>query len=557
MTEHRALTAVALGLTVFSLFPIWLVRFLPLQDYPYHLMRVHAAMNYRNPAFAYEAEYLRSFFPTPYILADYLMCLFASFMSLATAGKAVVSLYVIALPWSVFYMFSAVDSEQWAMGFFSYLFIYNWFFNIGFLNFFLSIPLFFFSLAYWWRYKGQLNARRLLVFAALILLVYLCHIYTFVLLLGCLAALWLFSDRTVAVAVRTAVGLLPSIVLLVWIWAGRLRGSSTVHEPPVFLYESLRKKVSLFIGSGLPYFVSFSPDRDRKILYVAGLIVLGLIFCNILSFLRSPFLRLVVALGFVYLASPEHAGGVGFISQRLLIFIVLLALFAIRLPSKTVFRRSAVSAIVVLAVIRLFFTWVDYRSLNWRLNDLYQAIEQIPPGHPVAFWTDRSIMYVGQHTPFALFGAYYYIERGGKPVVWLGEFVGPLRVIRLRDPAKDVASVHVAEGVLEAGDLGVGSYVVVVGRGRDPSVQETAEKSGYLAVRGVDGTVVYRKVRTVPKVEPSSAPLAAKYFREGIQKDFDYLVVYGNPVGAESTIGSSFDEVFSQGLAHVFRKAGP
>src|SRR5918992_2775158 len=91
-------------LTGLNLLPIWLVRFPPLQDYPYHLLRTHIIANYSNPAYDYHEKYILNFFPSPYSLVDYLAVILSWIFPLQFSWKLILSLYVILLPWSMFYL---------------------------------------------------------------------------------------------------------------------------------------------------------------------------------------------------------------------------------------------------------------------------------------------------------------------------------------------------------------------------------------------------------------------------------------------------------------------
>lgn len=132
-------------LAIVFLVPIWSVKFPPLQDYPGHLWRAHILLNYHASGFNYDKIFEVSLFPMPYIATDYCLMVLGLLFPLELAGKIILSVYIILLPASVFYLIYAVDKSKIILGFFGFLFIYNWYFNKGHTHFVFSIPLFLFT----------------------------------------------------------------------------------------------------------------------------------------------------------------------------------------------------------------------------------------------------------------------------------------------------------------------------------------------------------------------------------------------------------------------------
>ncbi len=53
-------------LTIISLWPIWSVRFPPMQDYPQHLSQVQILSEYSNPDYDYKDNFSADLKPVPY-----------------------------------------------------------------------------------------------------------------------------------------------------------------------------------------------------------------------------------------------------------------------------------------------------------------------------------------------------------------------------------------------------------------------------------------------------------------------------------------------------------
>ncbi|HLE83764.1 MAG TPA: hypothetical protein VJG13_05445, partial [Thermoanaerobaculia bacterium] len=131
----RAQTWLAATLTVGVLVPLWLVEYPPLQDYPYHLVRAHVLAQYDDPAFDYREVFTRSWYPAPYVLADWLVAGLGRLAGIALAGKVVLSLYLFLFPWSLIYLARGVGEERGVLGFLGFLLVFNWHFHMGFVSY--------------------------------------------------------------------------------------------------------------------------------------------------------------------------------------------------------------------------------------------------------------------------------------------------------------------------------------------------------------------------------------------------------------------------------------
>ena len=110
LDARNAQIMLAVLLTLLALAPIWLVDFPPLQDYPYHLLRVYLIVHSDEPPISKELSV--SFFPRPYMLTDCILVLWSSIVSIQLAGKFLISMYVILLPASVFFLLRSVDHTK-------------------------------------------------------------------------------------------------------------------------------------------------------------------------------------------------------------------------------------------------------------------------------------------------------------------------------------------------------------------------------------------------------------------------------------------------------------
>jgi hypothetical protein len=605
--ESRIWAVLAIALTALSLLPIWLVKFPPLQDYPYHLLRAHIIANYSNPSFNYNETFTLSFFPVPYILVDYLLLMFNWLFSIQIAGKILLSMYVVLLPWSTFYLIRSVDKSKTVLGFFSFLLIYNWYFSMGFINFVFSIPFFLFAVGYWWRVKDRPTWKSQLLLSGLILCVYLSHLYAYVFLFCAFATLAVLSFRSVRRVLETCIPFLPLILIggsLAYHWLQYAQGSN----PKILLYPSLRKKIFLAIGKKMPYFISFSPTWEtsvlfiaagialallmlnirtlkrnvsfalwlmltllyflyyfisfspaweRKILYIALAATLTLLIYNILTLKQNTFFALLLVLTLLYMLLPTLiTPGYNFLAARILIFVVFIGLLVLEVP-KTVFSRGVVLLIlVVLSTLHLVGTLRVYQSVNQELHDYYAAIEQIPEGEPVLFRVDKQIRRVGRINPFVFFGAYYHIEKGDGTVPPIGGFIGTLRAVKYKHklPVDHASQIKNLSRLLASSGgerVDPGGYLVVLSEGDE--VVDLADRYGYKPVLTAGSIIFYQRESKVSEKFPEQ-----EYFTVGWpDQDYDYLLLYQDVLRIDPIIVQDFEHIFSQGRAHVFRRQVP
>src|SRR6202142_3384460 len=89
------------------------------------------------------------------VLFDWLMLHAANLFGFAAAEKIVVSLCVLIFFWGVFALLAAVSARMpWSLAPCIAILAYGYSFNMGFLNYYLSIGLASFSLDLLWRGKG-------------------------------------------------------------------------------------------------------------------------------------------------------------------------------------------------------------------------------------------------------------------------------------------------------------------------------------------------------------------------------------------------------------------
>ncbi|CAK0742362.1 conserved membrane hypothetical protein [Gammaproteobacteria bacterium] len=210
-------------LTVTCLIPIWWLRFLPMQDYPQHLFITKILTSFYDPHLDWSSHYDINLHSGAYALSYGLMVLLTTISDVETAGKIVISLYVVLMtgvvlrirryyppepmPWPLLLVFPLLFHQCYFLGFQSYL---------------LSLPLLFFSLMQLIDFAHQrVTLHSLLALMVSVVLLILAHPYTVLvfLVLGSVMVLTTWQHRSVLTRALVPM-LLVGILFIGWLVTG-------------------------------------------------------------------------------------------------------------------------------------------------------------------------------------------------------------------------------------------------------------------------------------------------------------------------------------------------
>jgi len=563
--EARIYLALCWILCVLSLSVVWLNKYPAQTDFPYHLVRFHMALNHGNPALGFARTTTLSYFPTPYVSADYLALLFGHFFSILIAGKLILSTYVALMVWAIAYLTTSLDDVPNPFGLAGFLFVFNWFFNMGFVNFAFGIPFFFLFLTYWWINKDDLTPVKLAVLGTLATCVYLSHICSYGLLLLVFLVLTAYCGRKHPRVFLGVVALLPSLVLLSLALA-RDVPSTHVGVLTAFITSSVSDKLSIAFGRALPYWASYDPWWERRIVGSAGFLILTLLLLQALTSQsdrrRNAMMLAVGVLILAYLMLPNHlvSPDTVFVASRALIFLPFTVLLALRPPRRAAFRFAIASIAFALAAAHVGLMFVAYRAINREYEDLQAAVARVPDHVRLAFWSDKRLAKIGNIEPIAHFDGYYYVERAGSqiPVRALPDFLAPLRTVQLRDqPMEDTLVEDVLRrGCRMAGQAGI---LILYAGGGIPLGVSRPEEQGCSHTASCWRFSVYRAlgpgVRQQRRQEWSaSLDDQTEYWKKGFRQAHDYLLLYADREAAETLRERGYELVFSKSRAHLLKR---
>ena len=185
---------IIVALLVIHLLPLWVFKYFPNQDGPSHIYNAYVLKDYHKHENYRLREYFKlnlTLFPnwTAHALMTLLMYVFPPLV----CEKILLSLCVALLPLSLFYFLDAVNKGKTLFGLLGFIYAYNYLLHMGFYSFALSMPMFFFTLGYWWKHRYKMSLSNIGVLYILLLATYFCHYQSYLQLVLSLSFFAFFS----------------------------------------------------------------------------------------------------------------------------------------------------------------------------------------------------------------------------------------------------------------------------------------------------------------------------------------------------------------------------
>ena len=223
--------------------PFWAGRFLPFLDLPQHLGLAAVLTHYHDPATAFARTYTLDPHITPYwgyYGAMWILGLGGRGLPIELANRFLFTGYAIGIPLASAYLLASFGRDRrWAVLTIPLVFNTNLFF--GFATFLLSIPLFLLALGSSERLLAdeRIRTRHALPLALLSILVFLCHVQTYLLLGLCVLLLFLVHARGLGWLVARGATYLPSLALFAdWSWRSFVRPDRASMVPHTVHHET-------------------------------------------------------------------------------------------------------------------------------------------------------------------------------------------------------------------------------------------------------------------------------------------------------------------------------
>jgi len=323
-----------LVLILIYLIPIWVFKFIPTQDGPSHLYNSQILAWYLNPTSTFRQFYdLRlALFPNwlTYIILAPLMLVVPALI----AEKILLSLYIILIPLSVWYLLDAIRPGKTLLTLASFGLIYNYLLLMGFYNFVFSLPFVLVAIGYWWKHRANLGVREIVYLNLMCVIIWFGHIVGYAVALFAIGFLALLQIRGGLKAFfKTLACILPSTVLFINYYLGS-DISNTVKVDlgriPGLLLDLASMKILVSYDQTQAY-ISY------LVAVLFGLLVISTVWMKLCGEgkwyqrfnKRDLFFLLCLCLLALYLLLPWSMGPGGWLNDRfaLLICFLLLAWF--------------------------------------------------------------------------------------------------------------------------------------------------------------------------------------------------------------------------------------
>lgn len=350
--------------------PIWTVRYVPLGDYPNHLASAFVLAHLHDPHFAFPSFYAAKWRTYPYLMMSGILFLLQKAVSIDVAGRMLLSLCVLAVPAAAWWFLSEVNPGEEMLALWALISAQNlYFFLAGFINMQLSVGLCLVVLAGWTRLLKNPRTIGWCLLAIAVTALYFTHLMGLAIAGLALTAYTVAARRRFRELLMGWAMFIPA-VFFYWhaewhaesLWnisfrplAGKLVGLLTivlgVSSPLDFL---------TLVASGLCWFWACRGNRDFR--------------------WRAPWAAAAGLLFALYWVFPEAYGPGKNADLRLLPFVVLLGLAAVRVG-----RRWKPLALVALSLFFIRAAALEYHVvlLQPRLRALVDAASVVPAGSRV------------------------------------------------------------------------------------------------------------------------------------------------------------------------------
>jgi len=401
-----------ISLIFLHILPIWIFKYFPSQDGPSHIHNAYVlkALHQEQATLIRECYKLNlTLFPN-WVSHPFMAALMYIFPPLVTE-KILLSIIISLLPLSLFYFLDAVNRGKKLYGFLGFLFSYHYLLHMGFYNFSLSVPLFFFALGYFMKYKEEMSLDKIAILNLLSILIYFCHIVTYILLI---LSLTLLSITSFYRKPKRILGLLAYMLPLYFIMANYILSNATGQPHNRWTGSKLW---NYFINTkSLVYYTDAQQIVTRAMLVLLGLLFIGTLYNRIrqrkIISKDDQFLLIFGVFTALYFIMPWGIGTGSWINDRVNLFIFLVLLPFFSEDYHKYIRRGLVLIMIILSIAHLSISCRHYYSLNRGLREFTSGRNLIENNKAVLVlssdWSS-SVKYVA---PFVQAISHYCVNNG-------------------------------------------------------------------------------------------------------------------------------------------------
>lgn len=366
-----------MALAIASTIPFWWPSVPPLVDVPGHLARYRVLLDFEKSAS------LQQYFSIHWTLignlgCDLLVLPLARILGVEPAGKLVVMAIPALSTWAIYVLSREVHGRVPATALFAVPFVYNFPFNYGFTNFALAMALSLLALALWLRItRSGRWWLRAAVFAPLSFMLWVAHAFGWAVLL---LAAWSAElvrrrdsgQRLILAAISAGLDCLPLCLpaVLTLLWGQSDAGQDTGG----------------FFMIGAKVYSFAATLRDRWLIWDSFGVAIAVVLVGAAMWERHFELSRKIAipaavLTVVFLAMPSNIFGSAYADMRLVPFVIIFAVLAIRFVDEN-HRLTQLLALLGLAFfgMRLGGTTLSYAMADREMAAQIRALDYLPQG---------------------------------------------------------------------------------------------------------------------------------------------------------------------------------
>ncbi len=450
--ERLALLAVVAATAL----PLWLTRYLPIEDLPQHVAAIRVLHSYADPAFSLQRYFELDLFRTQYLAYYFAAHLLSFLVDVELANRLVFTLCVVGTPLALAALVGSLGRDP-RLALLSLPLAYNAHLILGFANFLLGIALMFVGLTLAVQQRRQRSQARSVLLAVVALTCFYAHVVPFA-FLGLGVALIALQRELRALLALLATLVPAGLAALLWTAnspAGRatVTAASGASEGPKPQFQP-----AAVSWADLPNWLTdvLHGERDAQLLHafyalLALAVVVGVIAALVQrghhvsndahdahygpdALARSLTLRLALLAPLaaaLYFVAPTSYDWIWPIAQRFPLLALLFAIAILPTPPR-LFGELLFAAALVLSALQTQLVAQAFHDFDQQeVGDFDRALAVIPQGQRVAgLIFDRGSRFV-KFSPFIHYVAYYQARKGGAVMFTFADF--PQSPFRFRE----------------------------------------------------------------------------------------------------------------------------
>jgi hypothetical protein len=409
---------ILLGLSFAAIVPFWTVHYPVMADYPNHLARWFVLFHMNDTAYHFSQFYAAAWQPLPYIAPDVLAVALQHLMPIEFAGKCVLSLGVILVTLSSYYLLKVACPENIELAGLSILVALNPNFLMGSISNEYSLGFCLIAVALWVQYCKTPKAVTGALVTLMLVIVYLSHLIGFFVAGLTMGVYALFQkDKWKRLAVL-ALFSVPGLLLYFShpIHAGGGAAFVYAHLTPWIKIKELAFPIRLYVWHNL----------DFLLLALLGLLLSLLLKDRPLTTLQPVWLAIWLVMLVAYFAAPSDFGLAGaYMDVRLLPFAYLFLLAVVRFGRIPRYVYVGLALVVLLRIATVEQLFVSGQAELAGLTSSFEAIPRDARVLPLVPLPEKGIFGRGDVHHFE----YGVIDRGFlDPVVFHLDGIQPIRL---------------------------------------------------------------------------------------------------------------------------------